>query len=592
MKKFFISFLGSLAAIWATLAIIAFFGILFIGVAIAAASGDKAQDVRDNSVIVLDLNAVVTDRPQPVDVMTQLTGGGVENTLPLNQVMAALEEARTDKHVDGLLIKAGGPSVGLAQAKAINDAIGRFRESGKWVIAYGDTYTQADYIIASAADSVLVNPIGMIDIHGLESTTMYFKDFLEKVGVDVQVVKVGTYKSAVEPFLLNEMSEANREQQTAYLSTIWRNLCSTIARGRNIPSDSTINTWANAFAMTQPAEWYAEQGIVDGLRYHHQVEETLRALTGLDPDEKVRSVAITDYFTIRGLENTKGGKGKKMIAVLYAVGDITEDGTGGIASERLVPEIFKLIDNDDVDGLILRVNSGGGSAFASEQIWEALEQFKARTGKPFYVSMGDVAASGGYYISCGADKIYAEPVTLTGSIGIFGMIPSAQKLLNDKIGIHTATVATNEPSISFVKPMSENQRAAMQGYVDRGYDLFTRRCAEGRHMSQDSIKAIAEGRVWAGETALELGLVDHLGSLDDCIAAMAESLGAQTSGYYVREFPKLKFTLLEEIMMSASEVRASAIDAELGAAAPYWRAISSMRDLDPIQARMDYVEIH
>lgn len=591
MKNFFVSFLGSLAALWVTVAMLFVAGIIFLAVAVAgASSGSTPAEVRDRSVLVLDLSGEVTDRPAPANVMAELTGQSKVANLPLNQVTAALRAAADDNHVSCLLIKAGGASMGLAQAQAIVDAIADFKTSGKPVIAYGDNYTQADYIVASGADSLMVNPSGMIDIHGLESTTMYFKEFLARIGVEVQVVKVGTYKSAVEPFLLDSMSAANREQQTVYLTSIWTDLRRTIAAGRGLASDSAVNAWADAFAMTKPAEWYLDNGLVDGLRYSHQIDETLRAITGLDADDKVRGISVTDYFTARNLAKTSRKGDKKMIAVLYAVGDITQDGQDGIASDRLVPQIFDLIDNDDVDGLILRVNSGGGSAYASEQIWEALEQFKQRTGKPFYVSMGDVAASGGYYISCGADRIFAEPVTLTGSIGIFGMIPSAQKLLNDKLGINTGSVATNAPSLTIFRNMTPAQRDAMQGYVERGYDLFTRRCADGRHMSQDSIKAIAEGRVWSGTNALEIGLVDTLGSLDDCVAAMAEHLDA-ADNYYVREFPKLKFTLLEQIMSEAANLKASAVEAELGDAAPFYRAVRSVENLDPLQARMDYIEI-
>lgn len=590
MNKFFTSFLGSLAALWVTLALVAFAGILFMVVLIVGATASEQAEVRNHSILVLDLAGTVTDRPSPVDVMSTIMGQEIETTIPLNHVTAAIRNAADDQDIDGLYIKAGGVSAGLAQAEAIIDAIKSFKTSGKWVIAYGDSYTQGDYIISSCADSLLVNPIGMIDIHGLESTTMYFKNFLDKVGVDVQVVKVGTYKSAVEPFLLTDMSEANREQQTAYLGAIWSSIRNTIAEGRNVDAD-TVNMWADSYAMTNPAEWYLDNGIVDGLRYRHQIEESLKALTDRDTDEKLRTISVTDYFAARNLDTVTSTGKKKQIAVLYAVGDITESGKGGIASDRLVPQIFDLIDNDKIDGLILRVNSGGGSAYASEQIWEALEQFKQRTGKPFYVSMGDVAASGGYYISCGADKIFAEPVTLTGSIGIFGMIPCAQKLLNDKIGINTASVATNNPQLNLFKPMTPQMQAAMQSYVNRGYDLFTRRCAEGRHMSQDSIKAIAEGRVWAGSTALEIGLVDSLGSLEDAVAAMALQLDAADGDYYVREYPKVKFSFMEELMNQMSSIKASVVESELGEAAPYYRSISSLKDLDPLQARMDFIEI-
>lgn len=286
-------------------------------------------------------------------------------------------------------------------------------------------------------------------------------------------------------------------------------------------------------------------------------------------------------------------KGAK-IAVLYALGEISDAGSNGITSEKLVPEIFKLIDNDDIDGLVLRVNSPGGSAFASEQIWEALQQFKKETGKPFYVSMSDVAASGGYYISCGADRIYAEPLTITGSIGIFGMIPDAQELLNDKLGINTATVRTNKTQLpDLFSDMSPELYANMQAYVNRGYETFVKRCAEGRNMPVDSIKAIAEGRVWDGLTAKKLGLVDKLGGLELALADMAAELnnGKDSKDYQIKEFPKVKMEWWEELMNLNSQLKMRAVREQLGDAMPYYEALMNMKSMSSLQCRMDYILI-
>ncbi|MDE6049900.1 MAG: signal peptide peptidase SppA, partial [Paramuribaculum sp.] len=435
------------------------------------------------------------------------------------------------------------------------------------------------------------NPIGVIDVHGLASTTLYFKNLLEKAGVEVQVVKVGTFKSAVEPFILSDMSEANRLQTSEFLNNIWDHLRNNIATGRKV-ENSTVTDWADCFTYTKDTEYYVTNRLADATLYRHQMDSLLARVSGLDEDESKPNLIEFDKYAIAREADKNSVKHKKEIAVLYAVGDITENGDGGIASERMVPQILDLADNDDVDALILRVNSGGGSAFASEQIWEALQQFKSRTGKPFYVSMGDYAASGGYYISCGADKIFAEPVTLTGSIGIFGLIPNAEKLLSDKIGINTATVATNKGQFpNFYKAMSGDQKAAMQAMVENGYELFVKRCADGRRLSVDSIKSIAEGRVWSGQKALEIGLVDYLGGLDAAIAFVANELDCD-GNYYVKEYPKVKFKWWEEMLDMTKTMKMSVIKEFVGEEnMKFYELTNYVKNIDPLQARMDFIEI-
>ncbi len=588
MKKFFISFLGAMTAIWLSVLLLTVLSIVVIAALIAAAGSiDSSAEIKisEHSVLRVNLAGEITDRETPVDVMTEVYGGGA-NTIPLNVLVASIREAAHDSDIEGIMIDCNGALAGLAQCEAIIEALDRFRESGKWIYSYSDNYTQSDYYIASASDSMYVNTSGMVDIHGLSATTMYFKDLLDKLGVNVQVVKVGTYKSAVEPFILNHSSEANREQQSQYLNRIWSTVAGGIARNRNV-TEAKVNEWADSFIYTRDADYYVSSGIADRAVYRHQVDELIAARTG---QKKPRYIDFDFYAKGRNLSQSSG-KSKNHIAVLYAVGDIVDSGDGGIVATRLVPQILEMAENKSIEGLILRVNSGGGSAFASEQIWEALQQFKAISGKPFYVSMGDVAASGGYYISCGADRIYAEPVTLTGSIGIFGLIPDASKLLNDKIGINTSTVATNIGQFpSFIEPMTPGQRNAMQRYVDRGYELFVKRCADGRHMAVDSIKAIAEGRVWDGKTAQEIGLVDRMGSLDEAIADMADELGLSRN-VAVREYPKLKFKWWEELLALGKDVNAKIVENELGSALPYYRALKSLDRLDRLQCRMDYVEI-
>lgn len=583
MKKFLQVFLGSMAAIWVSVGLLflGFFVLIVASIASSFSSGNTPAKIQDRSILYIDLSKEVTDRPTVGNIFDELQGGSLQ-TLAVNNTVLALDAATKDKRIEGAYIYCGGGSAGQAQAQEIINALKRFKQADKWVYAYGDNYTQDNYFIASVADSVFLNPIGGVDLHGLSATTLYFRQLLEKVGIEAQVVKVGTYKSAVEPFMLDSMSEPSRLQQQVYLGNIWKQIAGQIAKNRGLSLEK-VNAVADTLPAFMPAEFLLKEKLVDRLAYRHEVDEMLKEKT--DHDDLVL-ISPDEYCKANDVEKIDGG-GDKTIAVLYAVGNITENGEDGIASEKLVPEILDLAENEDIDGLILRVNSGGGSAFASEQIWEALEQFKKISKKPYYVSMGDVAASGGYYISCGANKIYAEAVTLTGSIGIFGIIPSAKKLIND-LGVNTGTVATNPKGSlpTLMDPMTPIQRAAMQGYVDRGYDLFTKRVAEGRHISQDSVKVIAEGRVWDGQSALNIGLVDKLGGLDTALRDMAAEIGAE-NGYEISEFPSLKFKWWEEILSLDTQLKAWA----LGESYPLYQSLESVRNMSVLQCRMDFITL-
>lgn len=587
MKKFLYSFLGTIAGIWVSVILGTL--LIFLTIGVIAASGDSKGSVKikDDSILHLQLNGTVADRASTRNLIDELYGSETA-TINLNDIVDAIAAAKDDDRIKGIYLDCGGMSVGLAQAQAIIKALDDFKKSGKWVFSYADTYSQGDYYVASASDSLFINPIGMIDIHGLSSTTMYFKDLLDKIGVEAQVVKVGTYKSAVEPFILDGMSDANREQQEHFLGNIWKYMKERLAQRRKVPTDS-IDSWANGFSFAHSGVYYQKEGLVDGVKYRHQMEKMMADKTGKEKEPSL--IAYTDYLTAAESPLKKHKDSGKNIAVLYALGDITESGSDGIASDRLVPVILDLADNENIDGLILRVNSGGGSAYASEQIWEALEQFKAKSKKPFYVSMSDVAASGGYYISCGADKIYAEPLTLTGSIGIFGIIPNIQPLLKDKLGVNTATVSTNKGNFpSIMEPMSEGQRAAMQSYVDNGYELFVGRCAKGRKRSVDQIKAIAEGRVWDGQSALKNGLVDKLGGLDDALADMTKALGADT--YYITEYPEVKNKWWEMLLEMDPEMQSAVAGNDMAAASYCLKVMRQIRTIYPLQARMDYIRIN
>lgn len=587
LKRFFENFLAVLAGLWVTIFLCFLLLMVFVGAIVSLTSTDAKPDMaslKDHNVLRISLDGTVTDRATPINLMDQLYGDN-ETSLPLNDIVRALKLASEDKAIDGIMLDCKGASMGMAQMQAIITAINQFKESGKWVFAYSDNYTQGNYALACAADSIFINPIGMVDVHGLSTTVVYFKDMLDKLGVDVQVVKVGTYKSAVEPYILNDMSDANREQTSQFLSNIWGNISEHIAKNRKV-STNTVNQWANGFLFAKATEDYVRLKVVDGMKYRHEFDDMIAAKIN---EDEPNYVDFTSYVSLQ--KNINSSKSGKQIAVLYAVGTITESAKDGIASETIVPQILDLAEDEDVDGLILRVNSGGGSAFASEQIWEALQQWKSITGKPFYVSMGDYAASGGYYISCGADRIYAEPLTLTGSIGIFGLIPNVQKLLNDKIGIHTSTVSTNTGNFpDFFRTMNPEQRAAMQGYVERGYELFVSRCANGRHMPVDSIKAIAEGRVWDGSAALRIGLVDKLGGLQQAIADMASELES-AEDYYVVEYPAVKFKWWEELLDMSNQMQSKAMENQLKEWVPYYTTIKNIKQLAPLQARMDYIEL-
>lgn len=587
LKRFFENFLAVLAGLWVTIFLCFLLLMVFVGAIVSLTSTDAKPDMaslKDHNVLRISLDGTVTDRATPINLMDQLYGDN-ETSLPLNDIVRALKLASEDKAIDGIMLDCKGASMGMAQMQAIITAINQFKESGKWVFAYSDNYTQGNYALACAADSIFINPIGMVDVHGLSTTVVYFKDMLDKLGVDVQVVKVGTYKSAVEPYILNDMSDANREQTSQFLSNIWGNISEHIAKNRKVSTD-TVNQWANGFLFAKATEDYVRLKVVDSMKYRHEFDDMIAAKIN---EDEPNYVDFTSYVSLQ--KNINSSKSGKQIAVLYAVGTITESAKDGIASETIVPQILDLAEDEDVDGLILRVNSGGGSAFASEQIWEALQQWKSITGKPFYVSMGDYAASGGYYISCGADRIYAEPLTLTGSIGIFGLIPNVQKLLNDKIGIHTSTVSTNTGNFpDFFRTMNPEQRAAMQGYVERGYELFVSRCANGRHMPVDSIKAIAEGRVWDGSAALRIGLVDKLGGLQQAIADMASELES-AEDYYVVEYPAVKFKWWEELLDMSNQMQSKAMENQLKEWVPYYTTIKNIKQLAPLQARMDYIEL-
>lgn len=560
MKRFFTSMLGALAAIWISVSLLAILGFIGIVALVSVAMKEsQPKKVTENSILYINLDTDLEEINPALDMASVLYGKDGNVTL-LQPAIEAIKKAEKDRRIRGIYIYGGAISAGTASLKSFRDALEHFKEtSGKWVIAYGDELTQASYYFCAGADELYLNPEGMVDLHGLSSSIMFYKNLLEKIGVNVQVVKVGTFKSAVEPFILDSISPANRLQVSQYIGTIWNNLATTIADERGMTLQR-VNELADSMLLTLPASELVNLGVVDQTLYRHQVEDLLRERVGVERDDDLPLIAITDYYA--DIKESIFNKSRNKIAVLYAVGAISEDGNEGITSSALVPRILELAENDEVRGMVLRVNSPGGSAYASEQIWEALDQFK-KTGKKLYVSMGDYAASGGYYISCGAEKIYASPVTLTGSIGIYGLIPEGKELLK-KIGINFSYVNTNAngdfPNLT--SPMTEFQKASMQNRVNRGYETFVGRVAEGRHLSVDSVKAIAEGRVWAGATAHEIGLVDELGSLDETIEALAAECGL--SHYELDIYPRMNPSFWETFTSMTGSVSETVLRKAMG----------------------------
>ncbi len=588
MKKFFSTMLGAFVGTW--LAFLIFGIVIFVSGIVMMASMTFSSlkmpvaSVSDNSVLVLNLSGSIPERSQKANFQDLLEE---DYSVPdnLKDILSAISIAKYDSRISGIVVKCNGAGAGFATAKTIRDALSDFRNSGKWIYAYGESLAQGDYYIASLADSIYMNPVGMLDLHGVVSGIPFFKNTLEKIGVEMQIIRVGTFKSAVEPYMLTEMSEANRLQTQTYISNLWNNLTDSIAVSRKIRKE-VINQFADSLGMFSPANEVVKNEFVDGLCYVHEFESKVRMALGLSEDTEIPAVTVSELLTTAS--NTESSN---KIAVVYANGAIVVSGDkNGINSSELVPEILDLAKDDEIKGLVLRVNSPGGSAYASEQIWEALEQFK-KTGKPFAVSMGDYAASGGYYISCGADRIFAEPTTLTGSIGIYAMVPCMSGLLTDKLGVNFDFVKTNaNTDISTVKPLTEFQKASFQKNVNAGYKLFTSRCAVGRKMNINKLKSIAEGRVWDGMEAKKIGLVDEFGNVTDAVNWVATQAGI-IGDYSVSDYPKTKEDFLDLLFSSMSESYYKMnMQERFGNFYPLIEQVENMLKQDELQCRMEYIE--
>lgn len=536
MKQFFKYVLATITGI-----VILFLFMLLMGViSIMSMSSQSSVKVKDGSVLEINLTGNMSERKED-NPLASLLGNPNANNISHENVMKAIKKAKEDEKIKGIYIQ-GGILTGATPAmlEEIHDALVDFKSSKKKIVAYADNYSQGSYYLASVADSIVINPLGMLNWDGLASQTMYPKDMLDKLGVKMEIFKVGTYKSAVEPYMRSDMSDENREQLTVMQDEMWSRMKADVGKSRKLSVDK-LNALADSGMTFADVNIYKSSKLIDKTVYSDEVPQLIANTLGVDKDD-YHVISVDDLAS--SMSNEPKGTSGNIIAVYYAYGTIVDEAASGlgagaeIVGQKVSKDLLKLAEDDNVKALVLRVNSGGGSAYASEQIWHAVEKVKAK--KPVVVSMGGLAASGGYYISSGANWIVAEPMTLTGSIGIFGMFPIAKELLNDKLGVHYHTVKTNEYADfgDFSRDMSEGEKRMLQGYVNRGYELFTQRCAMGRKVSQDSIKQIGEGRVWTGEHAKKIGLVDELGGLSAALEK-AKKL-AKVDDYSVLNYPAKK----------------------------------------------------
>ncbi len=552
------------------------------------ASGEQTKSIKDNSVLVLNLSGTLDERAQ-ADPMAFIKGEDTEAT-GLDDMLAAIRKAKTNDKVKGIYIEAGAFAAdSYASLQAVRKALADFRSSGKWIVAYSDSYTQSTYYLASVANKVWVNPQGMIDWHGLASQKIYLKDLLEKVGVKMQVTKVGKYKSAVEMFTVDKMSDADREQTEAYINGIWKNVVNDVAASRHLTANQ-LNTYADSLITLAPATELVKMKMADQLLYTDQVKAEVKKLLNIDQKDEIYQLSVSDMANVKD-ERKEGDQ----VAVYYAFGDIVDGAAASptslnesvIDAQKVCRDLEKLANDDDVKAVVVRVNSGGGSAYASEQIWHQVSELKKK--KPVVVSMGGMAASGGYYMSAAANWIVAEPTTLTGSIGIFGMFPDISNLMTNKLSLHFDLAKTNKYSDFGTQSRAFNadELAHLGTYIDRGYKLFRKRVADGRHMSEAQVEQIAQGHVWLGQDALKIKLVDQLGGLNEAVSKAAAL--AKLDKYHTASYPApagWSEMLLDR--MKGGNYLDEQMRAALG---EYYEPMMVMRNLsnrNPIQARLPF----
>ncbi len=556
---------------------------IIVGV-VSSADGQKAE-IAPKSVLHITLNAEIQERSQksPLDDL-EFGGFQANKTIGLNDILSSLKSAAKDDNIKGIYLDLSSVNAGMASLEEIRNALLTFKKSKKFILAYSEVYTQGAYYLASVADKIYLNPQGLLEFKGLNSQVTFYKGALDKLGVEMQVIKVGTFKSAVEPFILDKMSEANRTQVKSFLGSLYDHFLSKVSESRGIAKDSLFSI-ANELKVQSAAD-ALKYKLVTGLKYKDEVINELKVLTGTDKGDDVKSILLSNY--IKNNKNVSEGPSDKRIAVVYASGEINggEGDDNSIGSERISRAIRKVRLDDKVKALVLRVNSPGGSALASDVIWREVVLTKAV--KPVIVSMGDVAASGGYYISCAADSIIAEPNTITGSIGVFGVIPNIQNFMNNKVGITFDGVKTAEHADlgSITRPLTPGERLIIQREVNRIYDTFTRRVADGRKKTQEYVNSIGQGRVWSGKEALKIGLVDKLGDINDAIAAAARK--AKLKEYKLVAYPAMREPLESLLKSGEDKLKENFARMQFGDQYKYILELKEVLNSNGIQARMPY----
>lgn len=587
MKDFIKNVLATMVGMFGFFIVMGVIGMMSIIGMIA--SGNAAQNVEKNSVFVLNLSGTISEQGSE-NPLSMFTGDNSLNS-GLNDILSSIKKAKANNDIKGIYIEAGALMTNYATLQEIRNALADFRKSGKWIVAYGDFYTQGAYYVASVANKVYINPKGAIDWHGIGAQTMFYKDFMAKFGVKWEVVKVGTFKSATETFTEEKMSDANRLQTKTFIDGTWRNVCDAVSKSRGISVDS-LNSYADSYLALQATETLVKAKMVDGMMYGDQVKDAVKKIMKLDKDDDIQQLTLSNML------NVKGGKEEgSEIAVYYASGDIVQDPKAAtmfgnnnyIASRKVCKDLEDLMNDDDVKAVVVRINSGGGDAYASEQMWHQMSEL--RKVKPVVVSMGDYAASGAYYMSAPASWIVAQPNTLTGSIGIFAVIPDFSGLVTSKLGVRFDEVKTNRNSTfgnTMARPFNAEETAMLQASVNRGYSLFRQRVADGRRLPVESVEKIAQGRVWLATDALNIKLVDQLGGIDDAVKKAAQL--AKLKDYYTSDYPAAA-SWMDNLLNSMSS-SGTYLDEQLRQTlGDFYQPFTVLRSIDKreaIQARIPY----
>ena len=587
MKDFIKNVLATMVGMFGFFIVMGVIGMMSIIGMIA--SGNAAQNVEKNSVFVLNLSGTISEQGSE-NPLSMFTGDNSLNS-GLNDILSSIKKAKANDDIKGIYIEAGALAANYATLQEIRNALADFRKSGKWIVAYGDFYTQGAYYVASVADKVYINPKGIVDWHGIGAQTMFYKDFMAKFGVKWEVVKVGTFKSATETFTEEKMSDANRLQTQTFIDGTWHNVCDAVSKSRGISVDS-LNSYADSYLALQATETLVKAKMVDGMMYGDQVKDAVKKMMKLEKDDDIAQLTLNDMLNVKD-EKVEGSE----IAVYYAEGDIVQDPKAAtmfgnnnyIASRKVCKDLEDLMNDDDVKAVVMRINSGGGDAYASEQMWHQMSEL--RKVKPVVVSMGDYAASGAYYMSAPASWIVAQPNTLTGSIGIFAVIPDLSGLVTTKLGVRFDEVKTNRNSTFgnlMARPFNAEEKAMLQASVNRGYSLFRQRVAEGRRLPVESVEKIAQGRVWLATDALNIKLVDQLGGIDDAVKKAAQL--AKLKDYYTSDYPAAASWM--DAMLNSMSSSGTYLDEQLRQTlGDFYQPFTMLRSIDKreaIQARIPY----